>query len=171
MNGLPEIKLRAPEISDADFMFEVENDREAWIYSDTVAPLSRRLLRDYAMDYDADPFRAGQLRLIITDCHNSRPVGIADLYDISQRHLKAFCAVYVIPGFRGIGVATAAILNLVAYCREVLMLNRLFAYISEDNHASERVFLKAGFSQQALIEEWTRSRDGFSSARFMSLKL
>lgn len=164
------IRLRAPEVSDADFMFEVENDREAWIYSDTIAPISRKQLRDYAIDYDGDPFRAGQLRLIITD-KNSRPVGIADLYDISQRHLKAFCAIYVLPEFRGKGVATEAIRSLASYCRNTLLLNRLFAYISEGNDASERVFLNAGFSQQALIEEWTRSSEGFSAARLMSLKL
>ena len=60
------LHLRALEPSDADFMYEVENDAQAWRYSDTIAPLSRKILRDYALTYDADPFTAGQLRLIIT---------------------------------------------------------------------------------------------------------
>ena len=49
--------LRAVEPIDADFMFEVENDPLAWRYSDTVAPLSRRQLRDYALAMTPTLFR------------------------------------------------------------------------------------------------------------------
>lgn len=103
------LALRALEPTDADFMYDVENDSESWRYSDTVAPLSRKMLRDYALDYDADPFRAGQLRLIITDRQNGVPVGIADLYDISQRHRRAFAGIYIRPDFRGNGYAEEAV--------------------------------------------------------------
>lgn len=165
------IELRAPEISDADFMYDVENDRDAWLYSDTVAPISRRQLRDYALDYDADPFRAGQLRLIIYDKESGTPLGIADLYDVSQRHQRAFCAIYVTRKYRNSGVASSAIKRMTDYCRNVLLLNRLFAYIDKNNLYSIKVFRNTGFTCESTLKEWIKTSDGFSDVFLMSKKL
>lgn len=82
-----ELRLRALEPEDADMMYEAENDEAAWKYSDYLAPLSRELLHHYALTYDAEPFRSGQLRLIIEK--DETPIGILDLMDISARHLRA----------------------------------------------------------------------------------
>ncbi|MDE5849776.1 MAG: GNAT family N-acetyltransferase, partial [Muribaculaceae bacterium] len=58
-----ELRLRALEPEDADMMYDAESDEAAWRYSDYLAPMSLELLREYALTYDADPFRSGQLRL------------------------------------------------------------------------------------------------------------
>ena len=59
------LRLRALEPEDAEMMYEAESDPAAWRYSDYLAPMSREMLREYALTYDADPLRSGQLRLII----------------------------------------------------------------------------------------------------------
>lgn len=154
------VKLRALEPADADFMFDIENDSQAWRYSDTVAPLSRRILRDYALGYDADPFRSGQLRLVVTDASFGTPVGLVDLYEISQRHSRAFIGIYILPAYRRKGYAHEAIKSLCNYASQILFLHQLGTRIGDDNPKSICLFEKCGFSLTATLPDWLRTPSG-----------
>ena len=154
------LHLRALEPADADFMYEVENDAEAWRYSDTVAPLSRRLLRDYALTYDADPFTAGQLRLIITEEGNEIPVGIADLYSVSQRHQRAFIGVYICKEYRGNGYAGETLELLEDYARNSLHLHQLGVKVEDGHTAAQKIFESAGYEKKGFLDEWLSTPDG-----------
>lgn len=50
------ITLRAPEPSDVDAMFRMENDPAVWPDGHTRAPLSRHLLATYVDNYTPDAF-------------------------------------------------------------------------------------------------------------------
>lgn len=154
-----QILLRAVEPSDADFMYEVENDIDAWSYSDTIAPISRKILRDYALCYEADPFSAKQLRLIITDSDGCQ-LGIVDLYDISPRHRNAFVGIYLLPTYRLKGIACDALNILADYSSEILGLEILGAKIPESNTPSIQAFRKAGYKDSSVIPDWLLRRDG-----------
>ena len=154
------LHLRALEPGDADFMYEVENDAEAWRYSDTVAPLSRRILREYALNYDADPFSAGQLRLIITEEGNNTPVGIVDLYEVSQRHLRAFIGIYIGKDFRGKGYAEEALKLIEEYAHNTLHLHQLGAKIEENHTRAVKRFSELGFKCSGKLEDWLSAPNG-----------
>ena len=161
------LHLRALEPGDADFMYEVENDAQAWRYSDTIAPLSRKILRDYALTYDADPFTAGQLRLIITEEGNSNPVGIVDLYEVSQRHQRAFIGIYICKEYRGKGYADETIQLIEDYAHNNLHLHQLGAKV-EDSHAkAENLFLNRNYKLQGVLDDWLSTPDG----KFVALKI
>ena len=162
--------LRALEPSDADFMYEVDNDSDAWRYSDTLAPLSRRQLRDYALNYDADPFAAGQLRLIVTDDGGS-PVGILDLYEISAVHRRAALGIYILPDRRQQGLALKAVNEAVEYARNVLRLRKLYAKIEDGNIPSLRLFDSAGFTLEATLTDYLSTPSGLSNLHLLSLSL
>lgn len=157
-----QITLRAVEPLDADFMYEVENDTLCWRYGETIAPLSRRILRDYALTYDANPFSARQLRLIVSDFSSnaSTPTGILDLYEIDPVNRRAYVGIYILPQFRGRGIATAALQLLQAYAKHTLQLRILAANIESVNLTSIHLFEKAGFIHQATIPEWFILADG-----------
>ncbi len=161
-----ELRLRALEPEDADMMYEAENDEAAWKYSDYLAPLSRELLHHYALTYDADPFRSGQLRLIIEK--NDTPVGILDLFEISPRHLRAEIGIYLFPQFRGKGFGTEALLAAKDYCKNRLCLHQLGATIAESNFQALRSFQRAGFCISGLRPDWLRTSDGFESIQLLS---
>ncbi|MDE5712043.1 MAG: GNAT family N-acetyltransferase [Muribaculaceae bacterium] len=154
------LHLRALEPGDADFMFEVENDAEAWRYSDTIAPLSRRILRDYALNYDADPFSAAQLRLIITEEGNNMPVGIVDLYELSQRHLRAFIGIYICKEFRGKGYAEETLRLIEEYAQNTLHLHQLGAKIEENHTQAVSRFENLGYKCSGRLEEWLSAPNG-----------
>ena len=166
------LHLRALEPSDADFMYEVENDAQAWRYSDTIAPLSRKILRDYALTYDADPFTAGQLRLIITEEGNSNPVGIIDLYEVSQRHQRAFIGIYICKEYRGKGYADETIQLIEEYAHNNLHLHQLGAKVEEYHTTAEKLFKNRGYELQGNLQDWLSTPDGkFASMKIFTKKL
>ena len=161
------LHLRALEPSDADFMYEVENDAQAWRYSDTIAPLSRKILRDYALTYDADPFTAGQLRLIITEEGSKLPVGIIDLYEVSQRHQRAFIGIYICKDFRGKGYAEETINLIEDYAHNNLHLHQLGAKVEDGHTAAEKLFINRGYEMKGHLQDWLSTPDG----NFVDMKI
>ncbi len=161
--------LRALEPEDADFMYEVEQDPAAWEYSDYVAPLSREMLRHYALTYDADPFRSGQLRLIVE--YQGKPIGIADLFDISAKHLRGDTGIYILPENRGKELGVETLLALKDYCRNRLGLHQIVANISKLNASALRCFDKAGFRETGIRPDWWRTPDGYEDVAMLTLKL
>lgn len=162
------VNLRAIEPEDVDFIYETEQDPEAWKYSDYVAPLSRELLRQYALTYDADPLGAGQLRLVIE--FDGEPVGLADIFDISPRHLRADTGIYITNKYRNNGLGTYALEALAAYCRDRLGLHQITASISKHNAAAMRCYTKAGFIETGIRLDWWRTVDGYEDVAMFTLR-
>lgn len=146
--------LRGVEPADADLLYDVENDVEAWPDSDIHAPYSREMLRSYAESYRADPLSDGQLRMIAVDAASSRTVGILDLYDISALHGHACVGIYVLPDCRRHGFGRAMIEAAVDYARRRLGLHTLAAKILADNTQSIRLFTAAGFRVAGTLPAW-----------------
>ncbi|MDE6340632.1 MAG: GNAT family N-acetyltransferase, partial [Muribaculaceae bacterium] len=148
------IRLRAVEPSDAEKMWEMECDSEQWIHNGMSAPYSLNNLRDYANNYDADPIRSGQLRLIIEKNDDHNVIGMIDLYDISPIHRTAFIGIYISKAFRREGYALLAIGLLEKYCSNLLNLFQIGAKIMDGNVPSELLFEKAGFIRQCILPKW-----------------
>lgn len=153
------INLRAVEPEDCDFMFMAESDRSAEEYSSQTAPLSKELLRQYAITYDADPFRAGQIRLIAVTS-DGNPVGIADFFDISARHSRAECGVCIDARHRGKGLGKMTLSAMKKYANSRLGLTQLTATIADDNAPALAAFQSVGFSPTGYRPKWWRTSSG-----------
>lgn len=155
-----QVRLRAVEPEDVDFMYMCEADRQNSLWSDCRAPLSKHQLIDYALGYEADPFKAGQLRLIIETFSEGekkpRAAGILDIYEISAADSKGYVGICIHPDFRRRGIAEGALTELLVFNRVKLGLHNLVAKISEENEAALRLFEKCGFSPIALLPSWHR---------------
>lgn len=166
-----EVRLRALEPEDVDRLYIWENDRDIWPFGGTRAPLSRHQLWEYATNYDANPFAAGQLRLIIElattpdnalpqnsqssqssqSSHNSQnsqnsqsspiPCGIIDLYDIDPINSRAMVGIMVAPQWRSRGIATCALELVGEYCRDTLGLATIASEVASDNLPSIMLFV------------------------------
>lgn len=159
--------LRALEPEDSEIMYEAENDPAAWEYSDYTAPLSRELLKTYALTYDADPLRAGQLRLIAEEAGEA--VGIVDLFNISARHLRAESGIYIFPEHRRKGLGAKALECTRDYCLGRLGLHQITATISEQNNAAICCYKKSGFIETGILRDWLRTQGGYEQAVTLSL--
>lgn len=160
------LQLRALEPGDTDMMYEAEKDEAAWKYSDYLAPLSREMLLQYALAYDADPLRSGQLRLIID--FDGTPIGMLDLFEISARHLRADTGIYILPQFRGKAYAEESLRLAKEYCKSRLGLHQLTASVAQQNEAAIRCFTKAGFQHTGKRPDWIRTPDGYEDIMIFS---
>lgn len=151
------IRLRAVEPSDAYPMWEMEQDSEQWIHNGMAAPYSIHNLREYADNYDADPVRAGQLRLIIEHAENGTIIGVIDLYDISALHQTAFVGVYIKPEFRRKGYALKSLALLEEYAYKLLNLYQIGAKVMGDHSQSIRLFEKARYTARSILPDWFKS--------------
>lgn len=147
--------LRALEPNDVDLMFQVENEVSEWQHGDTVAPYSRHQLMEYALNYDSDPFRAGQLRLVAEV--DGQPIGLLDLYEISEKNRNAFVGIYILPSCRRKGHGLDSLKKLCDYAFSSLGLHQLGAKVLETNAKALEIFKKAGFTESGILRAWHRT--------------
>lgn len=164
-----ELRLRAVEPEDAEMMYLAEDDPAAWTYSDYSAPMSREMLREYALTYDADPFRSGQLRLIIEA--DGKAAGILDLFDISARHLRADTGIYLFPDLRCKGLGTLALEAAKDYCRCRLGLHQLTASVATSNPEALGCYRNAGFAPTGRRRDWLRMSKGWVDVELLWCRL
>lgn len=162
--------LRPVEPEDAEFMWCVESDSLQWVQNSIVAPFSRENLRQYARTYEADPYLAGQIRLIVTRNDNTR-MGIADIFELSPQHRTAKIGIYILPEFRNSGIALEALRLIEYYSFHLLNLRQLCAEIVDGNDVSMNLFLKAGFEWSGTLKNWILSGNNSFSLHLLQKEL
>ena len=60
------IYLRALELDDIEFLFEIENNRDFWEISYTILPFSKYYLEKYIKESNHDIFSEKQFRFVIS---------------------------------------------------------------------------------------------------------
>ena len=65
------LKLRALEPSDLDLIYDVENDKSLWKYSNISSPFSRHTLKKFIESSHLDIIEHKQLRLVICENEDS----------------------------------------------------------------------------------------------------
>ena len=78
------VQLRAPEPEDLECLYQWENDTEIWRVSNTIAPFSRFVLKQYIESAHLDIYETRQVRFMIGLNNNIDPaktIGTIDLFD------------------------------------------------------------------------------------------
>jgi diamine N-acetyltransferase len=158
------VRLRAVEPEDLELLYKWENEESNWRLSNTLAPYSRFVLKNYIAGSHKSLFETGQLRLMIDLHGEQRTVGTIDLFDFDHFHLRAGVGILVADDAdRHKGYASAALACLVKYAFETLRLHQLWCNILSDNEESIRLFRNHGFSPCAEKREWIRFNGLFVS--------
>jgi diamine N-acetyltransferase len=156
------ISLRALEPDDLDFLYELENDRDIWGVSDTLAPVSRHALREYLAHASADFYVVRQLRQVVYTEINALPVGVVDLFDYDPLHQRAGVGITILASERRRGYAQRALELLKGHAREVLRLHQIYATVEPTNGASMRLFRAAEFRRVGTRRDWLRTPGGWA---------
>ena len=109
MIGNENIVLRAVEPEDLDFLYQIENDVDMWIYSARKEPYSRYAIRRYIESCDQSVFERGQLRFMIAIDKTGATIGTVDLFDFDYNNRRSEVGIFIHPSYRGRGYATEAI--------------------------------------------------------------
>ena len=163
------IQLRALEPEDLQFLFDTENDELFWEVSHTQAPFSKFLLKQYLENAHLDVFEAKQLRLIIQENTNKKPVGIIDLFDFNPQHKRAGIGILIHTEHQQNGFASEALKLLIDYCFTHLNLHQLYANITSDNEKSISLFTKHQFKEIGIKKDWILSNNIFKDEILLQL--
>jgi diamine N-acetyltransferase len=154
------ISLRPLEPEDLELLYIWENDSLLWQVSNTLAPFSRFVLKQYIEESHRDIYESRQLRLIIQN-EEAVPVGAIDLFDFDPYHQRAGIGILIYAGEdRRKGYASDALQLMCSYAKERLGLYQLYANIGANNPASIALFAKCGFSLSGTKKEWLNSPQG-----------
>ena len=148
------IKLRALEPEDLEFLFATENEESLWKVSHTQVPFSRFLLKQYLENAHLDIYQVKQLRLIIEEKSLEKQIGMIDLFDYSPQHNRAGVGILISKEYQQKGYAYEALKLLIDYSFFHLNLHQLYANIIEDNIKSISLFTKCNFKQVGVKKEW-----------------
>ncbi|HEU4495549.1 MAG TPA: GNAT family protein [Flavobacterium sp.] len=150
-----EICLRALEPEDLEFVFAIENDESIWEYSNTQAPYSRFLIRQYLENARQDIYEAKQLRLAICRNRDFEAVGLVDLFEFDPKNSRAGIGIVIKDSRdRNSGIGSQALEILIRYSFTQLNLNQLFANINTDNEPSIALFANFGFEKIGIKKQW-----------------
>lgn len=165
-----QILLRAPEPEDLDVFYKWENDSDLWSYGATITPFSRFILKEYIASGGGDLFQTRQLRLMIVNKENSKPVGMVDLFDFDPFHRRAALGILIDPASQGKGFATQALNLLDAYAFRFLGIHMLYAHIPVSNLPSQKLFQKVGFEVKGILSEWIRNNELYEDVAIVQKK-
>lgn len=160
------LQLRAPELSDLDFMFHIENDTRQWAVSACKTPYSRYLLQQYIETNAHDIYTDKQVRLMIEHRPSGKVIGAIDLFDFSPSDQRAEVGLIIDAAYRGKGYAKEALSLVCDYAEYTLGLHQLYAYIFEDNDAAWQLFASKGFKHTATLPDWV-----FTNKKYRSVGL
>jgi len=139
------IALRALEPTDIDFLFDIENDTSGWALSNTQAPFSRHILKQYLSNAHQDIYEAKQLRLVICDKKSQAALGFIDLFDFDPKNRRVGLGILLREEARGKGYGADALKTLCDYVFTAFATHQIYANITSDNSASIALFEKQGF--------------------------
>ena len=164
------IRLRAIEPEDIDFLYTIENDSDLWDVGSSNMPYSRFLLNKYILSCTSDIYADRQMRLVMED-GKGQPVGLLDLFNFEPQHLRAEVGVVVRKSERNRGYGMEAVRLAVGYARNVLHLHQLCAVVAKDNISSMKIFQKGGFQENAVLKDWVFDGKEYHHAAFMQIFL
>ncbi len=157
------IYLRALELEDLEFVYNIENDETIWELSNTVTPYSKHVISEYLANAHRDIFEVKQLRLVISN-YEDKAVGMIDLFDFDFINKRAGVGIVVKEASdRKKGYGSEALQLLKQYCKTHLALHQLYCNISEENEASLKMFKNQGFEIVGLKKDWNFTHNSFKN--------
>ncbi|MCI9284874.1 MAG: GNAT family N-acetyltransferase [Muribaculaceae bacterium] len=158
------ITLRALEPVDVDTLYRWENDTEIWGAGISLAPYSRKQLWDYIDSYEADIFKAKQLRFMIALRDGNETIGTIDLFDFDPANGRCGIGILISTPHRRAGYAREALGLAEEYCGKVIGMHQLYCTVGAANMPSRRLFESCGYRISGRLRSWLRTGRSYGDA-------
>jgi len=108
MDNINEYILRALEPDDLDILYDTENDKSLWKYSNTSSPFSKHSLKKFIENSHLDIIEHKQVRLVLSD-KNNLPFGFIDLFKYDMINKRAGVGVIIFEKYRSKGLGSISL--------------------------------------------------------------
>ena len=176
MHTIPNIhaNFRLPSLDDAFSLLEFERSNRAWFESQ-IEPRAADFysisgVENHIMDLLSE-HKDNRMHPCLILNQDGEILGRANLKSISQRDACAEVGYRIGQDYLGRGLATAALRYLIALASTEWQLNRLHAYVAENNAASLHVLEKAGFVKDQSIANLAKINQQIVNGHRLTLDL
>jgi diamine N-acetyltransferase len=153
MDNRNEYILRALEPDDIDILYDTENDKSLWKYSNTSSPFSKHSLKKFIENSHLDIIEHKQVRLVLSDKNNS-PFGFIDLFKYDMINKRAGVGVIIFEKYRSRGFGSISLDLIENYVKKYIPIHQLYANISSENIESIKLFEKHNYLKVGNKKDW-----------------
>jgi ribosomal-protein-alanine N-acetyltransferase len=91
-------------------------------------------------------------------------IGSISLWNVNWQHRRAQVGIWLIPSFwrKGLGERSINLIKIIGFNH--LKMNRLEAYIAEENKKSLYLFEKCGFKEEGKLKQYLNFQEKFHDA-------
>ena len=146
------LSLRALEPDDLELVYDVENDKTLWVYSNTTSPFSKHTLKKFIENSHLDIIEHKQLRMVIAD--DKKSYGFIDLYDYDFVNRRVGVGIIIFEKYRSKGIGLSSLQLIEKYLLDHVPIHQLYANILSRNKESISLFEKSGFVNVGLKRDW-----------------
>ncbi|MBT9312424.1 spermidine N1-acetyltransferase [Leptothoe kymatousa] len=145
-----QIKLRALEKTDLEFIHALNNNRNIMAYwfeepyesFDELADLYQKHIHDNTE------------RRFIAEDSNETAIGLVELLEIDYIHRTSEFAIIISPAYQGKGFARPLISLALDYAFSILNLNKVYLLVAVENEKAIHLYNESGFTEEGrLIQE------------------
>ncbi len=153
MDNINEYILRALEPDDLDILYDTENDKSLWKYSNTSSPFSKHSLKKFIENSHLDIIEHKQVRLVLSD-KNNLPFGFIDLFKYDMTNKRAGVGIIIFEKYRSRGLGSISLDLIENYVKKYIPIHQLYANISSENTESIKLFEKHNYLKVGNKKDW-----------------
>ena len=153
MDNRNEYILRALEPDDLDILYDTENDKSLWKYSNTSSPFSKHSLKKFIENSHLDIIEHKQVRLVLSD-KNNLPFGFIDLFKYDMINKRAGVGIIIFEKYRSRGLGSISLDLIENYVKKYIPIHQLYANISSENTESIKLFEKHNYLKVGNKKDW-----------------
>jgi len=153
MDNRNEYILRALEPGDLDILYDTENDKSLWKYSNTSSPFSKHSLKKFIENSHLDIIEHKQVRLVLSD-KNNLPFGFIDLFKYDMTNKRAGVGIIIFEKYRSRGLGSISLDLIENYVKKYIPIHQLYANISSENIESIKLFEKHNYLKVGNKKDW-----------------
>lgn len=153
MDNINEYILRALEPDDLDILYDTENDKSLWKYSNTSSPFSKHSLKKFIENSHLDIIEHNQVRLVLSD-KNNLPFGFIDLFKYDMINKRAGVGIIIFEKYRSRGLGSISLDLIENYVKKYIPIHQLYANISSENTESIKLFEKHNYLKVGNKKDW-----------------
>ena len=147
------LRLRALEPSDLEMVYDTENDKSLWVYSNTSSPFSKHTLKKFIENSHLDIIEHKQVRLVLSD-KNNLPFGFIDLFKYDMINKRAGVGIIIFEKYRSRGLGSISLDLIENYVKKYIPIHQLYANISSENTESIKLFEKHNYLKVGNKKDW-----------------
>jgi len=148
-------KLRKPKIDDAEGFYRISHDKEVMKYYGTIGAFCANINdAKRQVDWSIKQFAENAGRWIITEKSNGCYIGDIGFFNFVKEHNRVELGYRLCKKYRGKGIITSFIKQLLKWGFTELKYNRIEAMVDVKNEGSKIVLIRNQFQKEGILRDY-----------------